>query len=212
MTLEPHESHEGIVFSWPMKPSQDTTELYDSVTRSGQPAEFVGEDEVAGRNVYNFKVDASGPIQSLTVLAQFAEFPKQLPKSVVQGLLQAGTVPSDSTAVLEANLATMPNVLDIGFGSSNVVDVAVDTQFGAPLKVNQTQSMYVTVSVNGEDVPVPSAVHGKDAHRRRRSGSRGGEVVDQRADVHDDRNCTPVRPAIPRDRPSGTCRFVVAQA
>lgn len=148
------EAHEGIAFSFPMDPAEDGNLLYDAVTRSGQAATFVGAGTLEGREVNNYEVNASGPIASPTVLAQFEDFPPQLPKAVVAGLLQAGIVPADSHAVLQDGLATLPDVLEIGFGSSNVAELSVDKRFGAPTDVNQTQSMYVTVPVNGEDVPV----------------------------------------------------------
>lgn len=148
------EGHEGIAVSFPMNPAKDGNLLYDSVTRTGQEALFVDEGNVEGRQVYNYEVDAAGPIQNPTVLAQFKDFPQQLPKTVVAGLLQAGLVPADSQTALQDNIATLPDLLDIGFGSSNVVKVAVDRQFGSPLVVDQTQRMYVTVPVNGEDFAV----------------------------------------------------------
>ncbi|AWK76303.1 hypothetical protein CBI38_33140 (plasmid) [Rhodococcus oxybenzonivorans] len=148
------EGHEGIAVSFPMSPAKDGNLLYDSVTRTGQEARFVDEGTVEGREVYNYEVDAAGPIQSPTVLAQFKDFPQQLPKAEVAGLLQAGLVPADSRTVIEDNIAGLPDLLDIGFGSSNMAKVAVDEQFGSPLVVDQTQSMYVTVPVNGEDVAV----------------------------------------------------------
>ncbi|MFF2109378.1 porin PorA family protein [Rhodococcus koreensis] len=148
------EDHEGIAFSFPMGPAEDGNVLYDAVTRSGQAATYVDSGTLEGREVNNYEVNASGPIESPTVLAQFKDFPSQLPKAVVAGLLQAGIVPDASRATLQADLATLPDVLDLGFGSTNVAKLAVDKQFGAPLNVDQTQSMYVTVPVNGEDVPV----------------------------------------------------------
>ncbi|OUS92240.1 porin PorA family protein [Rhodococcus sp. NCIMB 12038] len=148
------EDHEGIAFSFPMEPAEDGNLLYDAVTRSGQAATFVDSGTLEGREVNNYEVNASGPIASPAVLAQFKDFPSQFPKAVVAGLLQAGVVPDESRAVLQDNLANLPEVLDLGFGSANVATLAVDQRFGAPLDVNQAQSMYVTVPVNGEDVPV----------------------------------------------------------
>jgi hypothetical protein len=148
-----YEPHDGLAFSWPMDPPKDGTALYDSVTRTAQPATFVEETTLEGRDVYQYKVDAAGPITSPSVLGQFKDFPKQLPKAAVAGLLQAGVVPEASRDTLEAALPSLPDMIDIGFGSTNVVDATVDTEFGAPLKVNQRQGMYVTVPVNGQDVP-----------------------------------------------------------
>ncbi|TQC38992.1 DUF3068 domain-containing protein [Rhodococcus sp. WS4] len=148
------EDHEGIAFSFPMNPQTDGYLLYDSVTRSGQQAKFISEGTREGRSVYNYEVNASGPITSPSVMAQFKDFPPQLPKAVIAGLLGANIVPLDARAILHDNLAGLPDTVDIGFGSSNAVKLAVDTQFGAPLDVDQVQSMYVTVPVNGVNVPV----------------------------------------------------------
>nr|WP_271213836.1 porin PorA family protein [Rhodococcus wratislaviensis]GLK41106.1 hypothetical protein GCM10017611_79810 [Rhodococcus wratislaviensis] len=148
------EDHKGIAFSFPINPEKDGNLLYDSVTRTGQEAKFISEGTLEGRDVYNYKVNASGPIQNPTLLAQFKDFPPQLPKAVVAGLLQADVVPLESRASLQNNLEGLPETLDIRFGSSNVVSLAVDKHFGAPLNVDQVQSLYVTVPVNSEDVPV----------------------------------------------------------
>lgn len=147
------EAHQGLAFSWPMNPPKDGTALYDPVTRTAQPAAFQNESTIDGRDVYNYKIDAAGPIASPGVLSQFKDFPKQLPKAAVAGLLQAGIVPVESRATLTAALPAMPDVVTIGFGSTNLINAAVDSQFGAPLKVNQTQGLYVTVPVDGKDVP-----------------------------------------------------------
>jgi hypothetical protein len=147
------EAHRGLAFSWPMDPPKDGTALYDPVTRTAQPATFQNESTIDGRAVYNYKIDAAGPITSPAVLSQFEDFPKQLPKAAVAGLLQAGIVPEQSRAALTAALATMPDVVTIGFGSTNLINAAVDSRFGAPLKVSQTQGLYVTVPVDGKDVP-----------------------------------------------------------
>ena len=148
------EPHEGLAFSWPMNPPTDGTALYDSVTQTAQPAEFVETSSLEGRDVANYRIDASGPILSPTVLQQFAQFPAQLPTPLLAGLLQAGLVPDDSRAALEAALPTLPPTIDIGFGSSNAIDAAVDQRFGAPVSVDQLQQMYVTVPVAGQDLPV----------------------------------------------------------
>ncbi|WP_216892223.1 porin PorA family protein [Nocardia alni] len=147
------EDHTGLAFSWPMDPPKDGTALYDPVTRTAQPATFADQSSLDGRQVYDYKVDAAGPITSPADLAQFKSFPKQLPKAAVAGLLQAGIVPEQSRAALSAALPTMPDTLEIGFGSTNVINAAVDKQFGAPLKVDQTQGMYVTVPVDGKNIP-----------------------------------------------------------
>ncbi|MBA4857474.1 porin PorA family protein [Nocardia farcinica] len=148
------EEHAGLAFSWPMDPPKDGTALYDSVTRSAQPATFVDESELEGRTVYNFRIDAAGEITSPTVLAQFKDFPTQLPKQVVDGLLQAGIVPEKSRAAVAAALPSLPDLVPVGFGSTNQIDAAVDAEFGAPLLVRQTQGMYVTVDAGGQDLPV----------------------------------------------------------
>lgn len=150
-TFEPHS---GLAFSWPMDPPKDGTALYDSVTRTAQPATFVDEADLQGRTVYNYRIDATGPIAAPAVLAQFADFPKQLPKTVLSGLLQAGVVPEQSRAALTAALPALPDPAPIGFGSTNEIRAAVDAEFGAPLQVSQSQGMYVTVSVDDRDVPV----------------------------------------------------------
>lgn len=146
------EKHTGLAFSWPMDPPRDGTALYDPVTRTAQPATFDNESSIEGRAVYNYTIDASGPITSPGVLAQFKDFPKQLPKAAVAGLLQAGVVPQQSRAALTAALSTMPDTVDIGFGSTNMINAAVDKQFGAPLKVDQTQGMYMTIPIDGKNV------------------------------------------------------------
>lgn len=150
-TFEPHE---GYAFSWPMNPPTDGNSLYDSVTRTAQPANYVDSSTLEGRDVANYRIDASGPILSPTVLQQFSQFPTQLPTAILAGVLQAGLVPEGSRADLEAALPSLPAVVDIGFGSSNSVNAAVDEKFGAPLNVEQTQQMYVTIPVNGQDLPV----------------------------------------------------------
>ncbi|MGQ4599671.1 porin PorA family protein [Nocardia sp. R6R-6] len=148
------ESHSGLAFSWPMDPPRDGTALYDSVTRTAQPATFVGESELQGRAVYNYRIDAAGPITSPTVTAQFKDFPAQLPKAILGGLLQAGLVPERSRSALTAALPAMPDTVPISFGSTNAIDAAVDAEFGAPLRVSQSQGMYVTATVDGRDLPV----------------------------------------------------------
>jgi hypothetical protein len=148
------ETHSGLAFSWPMDPPQDGTALYDSVTRTAQAATFVDDTELQGREVRNYRIDAAGPITSPTVLAQFKDFPPQLPKPMIGGLLQAGIVPEQSRSALTAALPTMPDSIPIAFGSTNKIDAAVDAEFGAPLRVSQVQGMYVTVSVDGRDLPV----------------------------------------------------------
>ncbi|WP_245714137.1 porin PorA family protein [Nocardia vaccinii] len=148
------EPHQGIAFSWPMNPPKDGTALYDSVTQSAQPAQFTAEGNLEGREVYNYRIDATGPVKSPAVLAQFKDFPSRLPKAVVAGLLQAGIVPAGSVATLQANLAAMPDLLDISYVSSNLIDISVDKEFGAPLRVEQIQRMAAAIPVNGQSVPV----------------------------------------------------------
>lgn len=150
-TFEPHS---GIAFSWPMYPPKDGTAIYDSVTRTAQPATFVEETDLKGRAVYNYRIDGAGLIASPTVLAQLKDFPTQLPKAVLAGLLQAGVVPEQSRASLVATLPSMPDLVPVRLGSTNQIHVAVDAEFGAPIQVSQTQGMYATVSVDGRDVPM----------------------------------------------------------
>ncbi|MGY4101842.1 porin PorA family protein [Nocardia sp. R16R-3T] len=147
------EAHSGLAFSWPMDPPKNGTALYDSVTRTAQPAIYLDETELQGRQVYNYRIDAAGPITSPIVLAQFKDFPTQLPKTLLTGLLQVGVVPEQSRATLAEALPTLPDLVPIGFGSTNQIQAAVDSEFGAPLQVNQTQGMYVTVSTGGRDLP-----------------------------------------------------------
>ncbi|MET7773530.1 porin PorA family protein [Nocardia sp. NPDC005366] len=147
------EAHSGLTFSWPMDPVAADTMLYDPVTRTAQQATFVDESEVQGRKVYNYRVDAAGPIGNPALLAGFQGFPTQLPKAMIEGLLQAGVVPEKSRETLTAALPSLPNPVTIGFGSTNEVAAAVDAEFGAPLKVEQTQGMYVTISADGRDIP-----------------------------------------------------------
>lgn len=148
------ERHEGVAFSWPIGPDKNGTALYDSVTQTAQEAAFVDEGTLEGRDVYNYRVDAEGPITSPSALAGFAQFPKQLPKSAVAGLLQAGVVPEANREVLQSNLDQLPEMLDVGFYSTNKVDAAVDQQFGVPLRFDQEQSMFAAVTVNGQQVSV----------------------------------------------------------
>lgn len=147
------EAHSGLTFSWPMDPAAAQTPLYDPVTRTAQPATFVDESEVQGRKVNMYRVDAAGPIGNPVLLAGFEDFPAQLPKAMIEGLLQAGVVPEDSRQALTAALPALPEAITIGFGSTNEVDAAVDAEFGAPLRVEQTQGMYVTVAADGRDIP-----------------------------------------------------------
>ncbi|MBF6277886.1 MULTISPECIES: porin PorA family protein [Nocardia] len=147
------EAHSGLTFSWPMDPAATDTMLYDPVTRTAQRATFVDESEVQGRKVYNYRVDAAGPIGNPALLAGFHGFPAQLPKAMIEGLLRAGVVPEKSREALTAALPLLPDPVAIGFGSTNEIAAAVDAEFGAPLKVEQTQGMYVTVSADGRDIP-----------------------------------------------------------
>ncbi|MFI6309686.1 porin PorA family protein [Nocardia fusca] len=147
------ERHTGVAFSWPMNPPKDGTALYDPVTRTAQVAAFSGEGNVEGRDVYYYRVDAAGSVASPAVLAQFKSFPRQLPKAVVAGLLQADIVPASSLAALSSALPSMPDLIDIHFTSANVINLAVDREFGAPLNVDQTQSIYASIPVDGKDVP-----------------------------------------------------------
>ncbi|MFE9327589.1 porin PorA family protein [Nocardia sp. NPDC052278] len=148
------EQHEGVVLGWPMNPPKDGTTLYDPVTRTAQPAKFIAETKLEGRDVYEYRVDAGGPIASPVILGQFKSFPSQLPKAAVAALLQAGVVPEPSREALSAGLSSVPEMVDVHFTSKNVVDVAVDRRFGAPLKAVQTQRMYASIPVDGKDVPV----------------------------------------------------------
>ncbi|WP_051027834.1 porin PorA family protein [Nocardia higoensis] len=147
------EAHSGLTFSWPMDPAAEDALLYDPVTRTAQTATFIDESDVQGRKVYNYRVDAAGPIGNPALLAGFADFPAQLPKAMIEGLLQAGVVPEKSRENLAAALPSLPDLVDIGFGSTNEVGAAVDAEFGAPLQVEQTQAMYVTVSADGRGIP-----------------------------------------------------------
>ncbi|MEV0854469.1 porin PorA family protein [Nocardia fluminea] len=148
------EAHSGLAFSWPMNPSKEGTALYDSVTRTAQPATFVDESDLHDRRVYTYSIDASGPVTSPAMLEQFASLPGQLPKDLVAGLVQAGVVPEQSRAALQEALPSMPDLVNIGFGSTNEIQAAVDSQFGAPLRVDQTQGVYVTVRAGSQDVPI----------------------------------------------------------
>lgn len=150
-TFEPHD---GIAFSWPMNPPQGGTAMYDSVTQTAQTASFEGEGDVDGRAVNNYVVDAQGPIKNPGVLGQFKDFPAQLPKQLIQGLLQAGIVPAEYRGAVEAALPSLPMLVPISFESTNDVKAAVDQQFGAPIKVEQTQGMYVTIPINDGQTPV----------------------------------------------------------
>ncbi|MGW5106071.1 porin PorA family protein [Nocardia sp. NPDC004123] len=152
--MSTYQKHEGIAFSFPMNPSKDGNRIYDPVTQTGQDATFLDEGTLEGRDVYNYQVRASGPITSPTVLAQFKNFPPQLSRSVLASLLQAGIVPEASRAAVQDHLSSLPDLIDTGFGSSNVANMAVDKQFGTPLKVDQTQAMFVTVPISGNAVPV----------------------------------------------------------
>jgi hypothetical protein len=150
-TFEPHE---GVAFAWPPNPPQDGTSLYDPVTQTAQEAVFANEGTLAGRDVNNYVVDASGPVKSPAVLAGFAQFPTQIPKSVVVGLLEAGAVPAGSQELIRADLAELPELIDVGFSSSNKIDAAVDKQFGSPLRFDQEQSLFATIPVGGQQVNV----------------------------------------------------------
>ena len=150
-TFEPHE---GIAFSFTPNPSTDGNQIYDTVTMTGQSATFAGEDTVAGRKVKRYEVDAAGPIQSPTLLAQFEQFPTQLPKTLVVGLLQAGIVPESSIPVVREGLPSLPELITTGYGSTNSMSVAVDQQFGTPLDIAQTQGLYLTAPIDGQDVPI----------------------------------------------------------
>ncbi|MFE5708477.1 porin PorA family protein [Rhodococcus koreensis] len=148
------EPHQGVAFSFAPNPPTDGNQIYDTVTMTGQSAIFTGEDTVEGRKVNRYEVDTAGPIQSPALLAQFEQFPSQLPKALVAGLLQAGVVPESSIPAVQEGLGSLPEAITIGFGSTNAMSVAVDQQFGTPLDIAQTQGMYVTVPIDGQDVPI----------------------------------------------------------
>ncbi|MFE3321342.1 porin PorA family protein [Nocardia sp. NPDC059195] len=146
-------AHTGLAFTWPMNPSKDGTIMFDPVTRTAQPATFVDEGELNGRHVFNYRIEAVGPVADPAILSKFATFPKQLPKTLIAGMLQAGVVPEQSRATLAAALPTLPDLVDLSFGSTYDFRAAVDDEFGAPLRVDQTQGIYATVSANGKDIP-----------------------------------------------------------
>jgi hypothetical protein len=146
--------HEGVAFSFAPNPATDGNQIFDTVTMTPQSAKFTNEGTVEGRTVNRYEVDAAGQVQNPTLLALAAQLPSRFPKALLAGLLEAGIVPRTSIPAVQAGLASLPGLVAIGLGSTNSMEMAVDKQFGTPLDVTQTQGVYVTVAINGQDVPV----------------------------------------------------------
>lgn len=146
--------HEGIAFSFAPNPATDGNQMYDTVTMRAQDAQFTKEGTVEGRRVNWYEVNAAGPVKDPTLLALAERLPAQLPKAQLARLLQAGVVPQSSIPAVQAGLASLPEVVAVGLGSTNSIQVAADQQFGTPLNATQTQGIYATVAIDGHDVPV----------------------------------------------------------
>ncbi|MGV0585271.1 porin PorA family protein [Mycobacteroides chelonae] len=147
-------AHEGILFSFAPSPANQGNRVYDTVTMAAQDAKFTKEDTVEGRKVNRYEVNGAGSVKNPSLLVLAASLPAQVPKELLAGLLQAGVVPQQSIPALRAGLASLPEIVAVGLGSTNSMELAVDQQFGTPLDAKQTQGIYATVVIDGQRVPV----------------------------------------------------------
>lgn len=151
----------GITLSFPMNPTTDDALVYDQVTRTAQPVTYTGTTTLAGREVYEFTGTATAPIVDPAVLGPVmagiaALVPggdgSTLPREIVRTLIPA--LSPDRAAAVEQALAAAPDPVPLTYTSVNMLDAAVDTHFGTPIRIAQNQTAVLNIASGGALVPL----------------------------------------------------------
>ncbi|MDT0343685.1 porin PorA family protein [Streptomyces litchfieldiae] len=121
------EEHQGLVISWPLEPEERDYTFWDPTTATEVPAVYERTEELEGRDVYVFQMEAAGPVGDPAIAGGL---PEALPQSVLAAA--AETLPEDQRPDL-ALLGQLPDPVPLTY-TADVTRVAwIDSETGAVL-------------------------------------------------------------------------------
>ncbi|MBF6148889.1 DUF3068 domain-containing protein [Nocardia nova] len=142
--------HRGLTIGWPISPDRDTQyQLYDFATRTTAPMKYTGEAKIAGRDVLDYTVAATGPLEDKAILSAL---PPALPKSQLAGL--APLLPAELQAKIGAAAATLPDPVPLNYTSTSNLGLAADKTLGTPADGSIQMKIVVNADLAGQNTPI----------------------------------------------------------
>jgi MFS family permease len=140
----------GLTIGYPVAPKPaNVYRTYDPTTQISGPVTYQGKTTRAGRNVYVYASDITGPVQDKGMLASL---PVALPKPVLAAL--ASRLPATVQSKLTPALQTLPAVVPLHYASASKTTAYVDRVTGGAIDQAVHQQIVATIKVNGTDVPL----------------------------------------------------------
>jgi len=144
------EPHTGLTVGWPMHPDQDASyTLYDFATRTAAPMTFVGDGSVAGRDVLNYTVSATGPLADPSILRAL---PPAMPKGQLASL--APLLPADLQTKLGAASGSLPDPVPFNYTAVSNLTLSTDKTLGTPADGSLDLQVIANVEIGGENISV----------------------------------------------------------
>jgi hypothetical protein len=130
---------EGLVFTFPVDPEPESGEYtyWDQYTLQHEDVEYVGEDTLGGRDVYNYQSVASGPLADPGALGLPTVLPKEKLTELAPAL--AGSLDPALLALLPDVLPSLPAEIPIDWTSETTTRVSADQELGATVAGGSTQ-------------------------------------------------------------------------
>ncbi|GAA3879450.1 porin PorA family protein [Streptomyces sedi] len=143
------EEHQGLVISWPLDPEEKDYTFWDPTTATEVPAVYDRTEDVEGRTVYVYTMEAAGPLADPAMVERF---PAALPRDVLAGI--AETLPAEQRPAPEL-LGQLPDEVPLTYAASVSRVAWVDSETGAVL--NGALDQAVVAQIQGPEGPVDLA-------------------------------------------------------
>ncbi|MDV6248113.1 porin PorA family protein [Rhodococcus opacus] len=141
------EPHSGMTIGLPLSPDASDYSLYDFATRSTVPLTYVDSSVVSGRDVLNYRAEATGPLQDPAILGAL---PPALPKAQLAGL--APLLPADLQAELAPALGSLPDPVPFNYTAVSKFELSADSVLGTPIDGALDQQVIANVEVGGKNI------------------------------------------------------------
>jgi hypothetical protein len=172
---------EGLVVGFPIGTDPEDYVGFNGDTLAPNTISFVGEEEHGGLNTYVFTA-ASGPdvIADPELLAQF---PSQLPKAVIEGLVPALGLPPEAVATLGEILPTLPDPVPLTYTYSYETNYWVEPDSGVLVDYDKLESRAVAVQLGDQTVPVAEVMHLEYSQTADSVADAAGDATDARSEL-----------------------------
>jgi hypothetical protein len=143
------EEHQGLVISWPLEPEERDYTFWDPTTATEVPAVYDRTEELEGRDVYVYQMEAAGPLGDPAIAEGL---PQALPQAVLAAA--AESLPAEQRPDISL-LAQLPDPVPLTYAATVTRVAWIDSETGSVLDGTLEQS--IVAQTEGPAGPVTLA-------------------------------------------------------